>query len=251
MIRSTRRLLLATGLVLGLAAQAAQAQSLLVDGFTSPTAPLPSVFLGTGERSITELVGDVPGGVRTVYHNVYLNPLPSVSVAVAGNGVLSVSDGVGATSELLSLYGAFANGATSGATSGPHLNLDVRPYDSFELVFRGVQLAMNINVVLYTANPLDPANPLYYSTVGVNVAPAIPGGAVTVTLPFAATPDFNFADVDGISLVLNRAIGPLTGNGYTLDSFSLVTAVPEPGSAALMLGGALLLATRLRRRAGS
>jgi hypothetical protein len=197
MIRSTRRLSLATGLVLGLAAQAAQAQSLLVDGFTSPTAPVPSVFLGTGERSITELVGDVPGGVRTAYHNVYLNPLPSVSVAVAGNGVLSVSDGVGATSELLSLYGAFA------------------------------------------------------TTVGVNVAPAIPGGAVTVTLPFAATPDFNFADVDGISLVLNRAIGPLTGNGYTLDSFSLVTAVPEPGSAVLMLGGALLLATRLRRRAGS
>ncbi|MFN9103633.1 MAG: PEP-CTERM sorting domain-containing protein, partial [Betaproteobacteria bacterium] len=213
--------------------------------------PVPSVFLGTGERSITDVAGDVLGGVRTVHHNVFLNPLPSVSVAVAGNGVLSVSDGVGATSEVLALYGAFANGVTPGATSGPHLNLDVRPYDSFELVFRGVQLAMNINVTLYTANPLDPDNPLYYSTMGVNAAPATPGGAITVILPFAATPGFNFGDVDGISLVLNRAIGPLTGNGYTLDSFSLVTAVPEPGSAVLMLGGALLLASRLRRRAAA
>ena len=246
-----RRLLLSTGLVLAVCVPAAHAQSMLVDGFTSPTTPVPSVFLGTGERSITDVAGDVLGGVRTVHHNVFLNPLPSVSVAVAGNGVLSVSDGVGATSEVLALYGAFANGVTPGATSGPHLNLDVRPYDSFELVFRGVQLAMNINVTLYTANPLDPDNPLYYSTMGVNAAPATPGGAITVILPFAATPGFNFGDVDGISLVLNRPIGPLTGNGYTLDSFSLVTAVPEPGSAVLMLGGALLLASRLRRRAAA
>ncbi len=247
MTRLTHRLVLSTCFALGLAAQAAQAQQLLVDDFTSPATPVPSVFLGTGERSFNDSAADVLGGVRSVYHHVFRNPLPSVSVAVAGNGVLSVSDGVGATSELLASYGAFAGGADP-AWQGPHLNLDARPYDSFELVFKGVQLAMNINVVLYTANPLDPTNPLYYSTVGVNVAPAYPGGPVTVTLPFASAPDFNFGDVDGISLVLNRAIGPLTGNGYTLDSFSLVTAVPEPGSAVLMLGGALLLASRLRRR---
>lgn len=67
MIRSNCRLSLATGLVLGLAAQA---RSLLVDGFTSPTVPVPSVLLGAGERSITDLVGDVPGGARTVHQNV-------------------------------------------------------------------------------------------------------------------------------------------------------------------------------------
>lgn len=137
-----------------------------------------------------------------------------MSVAVAGNGLLSVSDGVSATSELLALYGAFADGGMSGATSGPHLNLDARPYNSLELVFRGVQRAMNFNLVLYTVNPLDPANPLYCPSVGVNVALAIPGGAVTVTLRFAETSDFSFADVDGISLVLNRAVGPLTGNRW-------------------------------------
>ena len=36
MLRATRRFVLATGLALGLAAQGAQAQSLLVDGFNLP-----------------------------------------------------------------------------------------------------------------------------------------------------------------------------------------------------------------------
>ena len=59
--------------------------------------------------------------------------------------------------------------------------------------------------------------------------------------------DFDVGRVDGIAVVINRADGG-TGMAWTLDSFSLVSAVPEPTPAALLLLAGVAVLGWLRRR---
>jgi len=231
------------------AAQAAQASSLLVDGFDAPTAPVTSVFTSVNEELFNQFSPTVLGDVRGVYHHTYTNPQGSVAALAVGNGAISSSSGVGTQTEVLLLYGAFTRPTLEPDVGGPLLGLDSTPYDTFRLDFSGYSSVLNLNVVLYTANPLDPGAPLYYSTVGVNVAPAAPGGPMVVDLPFdTLNPGFNFAQVDGIAVVINRANGA-TNVSWTLDSFSLVSAVPEPTPAALLLAGIGVLGWLRRRQA--
>jgi hypothetical protein len=230
-----------------LAGPAAQASTLLVDGFDAPSAPVTSVFTSVNEELFNQFSPSVLGGVRGVYHHTYTNPLGSVSALAVGNGVISSSSGVGTQTEVLLMYGAFTRPTLDPVVGGPLLGLDSTPYDTFRLNFSGYSSVLNLNVVLYTANPLDPSAPLYYSTVGINAVPAVPGGPMVVDLGFnPSNPDFNFAQVDGIAVVINRANGA-TNVSWTLDSFSLVSAVPEPTPAALLLAGIAVLGW-LRRR---
>jgi len=111
---------------------------------------------------------------------------------------------------------------------------------------------MNINIVMYSSTPLDAGSvsPTYYTTVAVNVAPEVPGGPLSLVLPFATLAEgFNFASVDGVVLVLNRAVGNVTNNAFNIDSFALVSTVPENPTAALVLAGlgAVVLVSRRRR----
>ena len=232
-----------------LAATQAQASTLLVDSFEAPETPITSVFTAEDGVQLNQFSPSVLGGVRGVYHHTYTNPLGSVAALAVGNGVMSTSNGVGVQTEVLVLYGAFTRPTLDPDVGGPRLGLDATPYNAFQLDFTGMAKVMNINIVLYTAAPLDPGAPLYYTTVGVNVPPPPPGEGLQVVLPFSGNPNFNFGQVDGIALVIDRANGN-TGVAWTLDSFSLVSVVPEPAPVALWLAGLSMLAWRARRRQG-
>jgi uncharacterized protein (TIGR03382 family) len=71
-----------------------------------------------------------------------------------------------------------------------------------------------------------------------------------VELPFALGDPFNFGQIDGIVLLINRANGA-TNVAFNLDSFSLVSTVPEPGPALSLAAGLSLLAWVQRRRRGA
>ncbi len=234
-------------LALSLLAAAPQAATQLVDGFDDPAVPATSVFTGVDETQFNQFAASVLGGVRGIYHHTYTNPLGSVTALSSGQGVLSASSGVGARSEVLALYGGFTRPTLQPDVGGPLLGLDATPFDTFRLAFTGRSSVMNINIVLYTANPLNPGAPLYYSTVGGNVEAPANGGSLVVDMAFADDPAFNFAQVDGIALVIDRA-NNATGVGWTLDSFSLVSSVPEPEPAALLLAGMLALGWMARRQ---
>jgi hypothetical protein len=229
------------------ASTASLAASLLVDGFGTPAAPVVNSITGVGESSFNNSTASVLGGERGVYHHVYTNPLNNTATLTVGNGVLTSTTGAQAQTEVLVSYGAFTRPSGDPNVGGPLLGLNSTPYNAFHFDFASVSTTLNINVVMYTSNPLNPASPLYYSTVGVNVAPAVLGGPLSFDLPFASSDPFNFAQVDGIVFLINRA-NDATGVSYTLDSFSLVSSVPEPGPVALWLAGLAAMLVVHRRR---
>jgi hypothetical protein len=225
----------------------ARAQSLLIDGFDAPRPARASVFTGEAEAAFNDFTATVPGGVRGLYHHTYTNPLSSVAALAWGDGLLSSSTGVGARSEVVVSYGAFTRPTGDDAVGGPLLGLDATPFNAFRLDFTGASDVLNLIVVLYTANPLDPAAPLYYSTAAGNFFPAEPGGPMEVLLPFSLGDAFNFGQVDGIVLLIDRA-NNATGVSFNLDSFSLVSSVPEPSPAAMLAAGMALVGWMLRRQ---
>ncbi|MBL8305494.1 MAG: PEP-CTERM sorting domain-containing protein [Rubrivivax sp.] len=242
-----RRLGTSFVLALGaLAALPAAAQTLVVDDFSAPAPAAVSVLVGVGEESLNQFTATVPGGVRGVYHHNYFNPLNSIAALAVGNGSLSSSTGVGARTEVLVSYGAFTRPTGDPNVGGPLLGLDLTPYNAFRFEFTGVSDVLNVIAVMYTHAPLDPVTPLYYTTAAVNQAPAVAGGTMDVILPFTASDPFNFAQVDGIVFLINRS-NATTNVSYNLDRFSLVSAVPEPTPAWLLLGGAALLVLRRRK----
>lgn len=198
---------------------------LLLDGFASPAEPRSVVVIGPPVTSqdnalLRDFVPSIPGGVRETWLHVYGNPLGSASVAAAGGGRLSVAQGTGATAETLVSYGAFTrpNGPNVG---GPLLGLDLSNFDGLQLDFLGSETGLNINVTYYTSAPLDPAAPLYYAGSGINVAPSAPGAALSVKLEFASRAEFNWKQVDGIVVLINRS-GPTPSTSYTLQRLAFV-----------------------------
>jgi MYXO-CTERM domain-containing protein len=230
------------------ASTASVAAVLVVDGFGAPGTPTVNSITGVGEASFNNSTASVLGGERGVYHHVYTNPLNNTATLKVGNGELDSVTGPSAQTEVLVSYGAFTRPTGDPSVGGPLLGLNVTPYGAFRFDFSSVSTTLNINVILYTANPLNPATPLYYSTVGVNVAPTVAGGPLTFDLPFALSDPFNFAQVDGILFEINRA-NDATGVSYKLDTFSLVSSVPEPTPIALWAAGlaAMLFLGRRRR----
>lgn len=223
------------------AAGTAQAVApLLLDDFSGPSSPgagivFPPTFPNPVTLSDSGL--SVPGGVRETTFNVYANPVPSLSSVLVGGGVLSVAQGAGAMAETLVAYGAFAGGPSTG--------LDLTAYSALQFSFLATQYPLNVNVTYYTSSPLDSVT--YYSTSGVNIGPAVPGGPLTFALGFASTPGFNWSDVDGVVLIINRS-GPIPASAYTLDQ---VTFVPEPSTYAMLIAGLAALGFMARRRTGA
>lgn len=243
-----RRVFGAVALCLSIAAPAG-ATTLVIDDFDDPTPPSTSVLFAVGERSFNNFTPTVPGGVRGVYHHNYTNPLGSVAALSVGNGIVSASTGIGARTEVLLSWGAFTRPTGDPGVGGPLLALDARPYNAFQIDFTGVSQYSNLIAVLYTSAPLDAGNPLYYTTAAVNAAPAVPGGPMSVTLPFTGDPNFNWSRVDGILLEIDRA-NSATNLSWNLDRLALVTVVPEPGAGALLLAGLAVVGWMLRRQRG-
>ncbi len=246
-LRNTLGRLATLALGLSLLAPLAQAQTLLIDDFKLPSEPAVSTLSAVGEQTINQFMDTVPGGVRGMYHHNYFNPLGSTSTLRVGGGLAESVVGEGARSEVLFSYGAFTRPTGDPLIGGPLLRLDATPYSGFLLDFTAVSTTLNLIVVAYTSDPLGGGDPLYYSTTALNVDPIVPGGPLSVLLPFRAADPFNFAQVDGLVLLVNRANGA-TGVAFTLDTFSLATAVPEPSQAAMWLAGVAALAGLARRR---
>lgn len=226
---------------------AAHATSLVLDTFDAPAPARSGIASGapgaaSARVDIVDFTAAVPGGVRESVLSVYGNPLNSISALSVGDGRLSVAQGTGATAETIVSYGAFAAG-------GPRLGLDLSGYDGLRFDFAGAEDTLNVVVTFYTAAPLAPSSPLYYSGGGVNVAPATPGGPLSVTLAVGDDASFNWHQVDGVVVLINRS-GPTPGTSYTLDTLSFVSSVPEPGAWALMAAGVGVLGLLLRRRVG-
>jgi hypothetical protein len=245
-----RRLALALSL-LG-AAAASQASSLLLDDFSAPAAPQTGVAFGdpsapSSDVLLRDFTASVPGGVRETLLNVYGNPLSSISAVLVGGGVLSVAQGAGATAETIVSYGAFTRPTGDPQVGGPLLGLDLSAYTGLSFDFTGSEFVLNVNVTYYTSAPLDPGAPLYYSNTGINIAPATQGGPLSFELAFDNNPAFNWQQVDGVVVLINRS-GPTPASAYTLDTLTFTTAVPEPQTLALMLAGLGVVVVLARRR---
>lgn len=240
-----------------LSTNSALAASFVLDSFDAPTPKEFTVITNAGDFDTPGATGEiqtatpsVPGGIREAFLHVYANPLRSVSVLQVGEGNLSVAQGTGAMAETLINYGAFTRPTGDPSVGGPLLNLDLSDYNALQFDFTGVEDALNLVVVFYTSVPLDPSSPLYYSQSGLNVAPDIPGGPLSVNLGVSNNSDFNWDHVDGIAILINRS-GPIPSTSYTLDqvSFETITPVPEPQAWIMLLIG--LSALPLFRSRGS
>ncbi|MBX3617723.1 hypothetical protein [Nitrosomonas sp.] len=223
----------------------ALAASFVLDSFDAPTPKEFTVVTTAGDSSVPGATSEiqtatpsVPGGIREALLHVYNNPLHSVSVLQVGEGNLSVAQGTGAMAETLISYGAFTRPTGDPSVGGPLLGLDLSDYNALQFDFTGVEDALNLVVVFYTAEPLDPSSPLYYSQSGINIAPDIPGGPLSVNLGVSNNSAFNWDHVDGITILINRS-GPIPSTSYTLDqvSFETITPVPEPQAWIMLLIG--------------
>ncbi|QOJ20836.1 MAG: PEP-CTERM sorting domain-containing protein [Gammaproteobacteria bacterium] len=244
--------------ILGLlSANPVMSASLLLDSFDAPAPRESIVVTVAGDFDTPGVAGEiqtstpaVPGGVREAFLHVYNNPLSSASVLQVGEGNLSVAQGTGAMAETLITYGAFTRPTGDPHVGGPLLGLDLSGYNALKFDFSGVEDWLNVNVVFYTAVPLNPLTPLFYSQSGINIVPAVPGGPLSFTLGVSNNADFNWHQVDGVVVEINRS-GPIPSTSYTLDrlSFETITPVPEPQTWVLLLAG--LSALMLFRRRDS
>ncbi|MEK8034074.1 hypothetical protein AACH06_24890 [Ideonella sp. DXS29W] len=198
----------------------ATAAPILVDSYTAPATAHNAVRSSVSSIFYRDFDASVIGGVRDTTYNVYTNPQRSPAALSLGRGQAGVAAGIGALGELVIRYGAYTrpNGPDQG---GPLLRLDLSHHHAVELVFRGVEQALNLNVELYTSAPLDPKNPVYYTLAGVNAAPPAPGEPLVVRLPYNAADGFNYGQVDGVVVLIDRS-GSAKQNAYTLSEVRFV-----------------------------
>lgn len=198
-----------------------QAVQITLDDFGGPSPPSAALTtISPDQPTVHDIdlqdtnVGDL-GTPRRVRLGVKHNPLGSVSAVSVGDGVLTVAQGVKAMCETVINYGASAGGPSA------RLGLDLSQHNGIRFRFTGAEDTMNLNVVYYTSNPVDPDSPRYYAGSGINIAPSNAGDEVEVDLEFPApeTP-FNWQSVDGVTVLINRA-NSVTQTSYTLDSLVL------------------------------
>lgn len=202
------------------------ATPLILDTFDVPvplTTRVVSGAAGSPSASVTlnEIGLPVPGGARDTTLNMYGNPLGSVAALALGGGRVSTAQGTGVTAETIVAYGAFTRLGGVPTASGPRLGLNLSSYKNLLLEFSGAEDGLNLNVTYYTAAPLNPADPLYYTTAGIHVRPTASGAPLAVRLPVAHNPAFNWHRVDGIVVLINRS-GSTPATSYTLDKLSFV-----------------------------
>lgn len=207
--------LLIAGAAAILAAAPAHAQVLDDFDYDAPLASTSRVVQSTASTTINESDLPVLGGVRDTTLHVYGNPLNSAAVVTLGRGRLSVAQGTNAVAETIIAYGAFTRVGGDPNVGGPLLGLDLSTQKALRFDFSGAEDGLNVNVVYYTSAPTSPSW-IYYTSSGINIAPPTSGGPLSFTLPVSDDPSFNWRQVDGIVVLINRA-GPTPHTSYTLD----------------------------------
>lgn len=209
---SARTSLLAVAFLATLLASA-QAAPLMVDSFAAPRAPHADAKVGLRESFFRDFDASMLGGVREASYSVYLNPKQSVAALAVGKGQVSVAAGTGALGELVLRWGAFTRPSGDPDVAGPLLGQDLSGRHTLEISFSGVEYGLNVVATLYTANPTT--TDVYYTTTGVNTAPATPGEPLTVRLKFDPANGFNYAQMDGVVLLVDRS-GNSPQNSYVM-----------------------------------
>ncbi len=233
----------------------ASASSLLLDDFAAPT-PVVNL-MAPSQNFVTSQAGSyagVPGQNRAAYYYPYFpNPAAGAgNTATIGNGAVTVAAAPGTIGEVGLGYGAYGAPAGNLQSNGPFLNLDLSGYDALRVSFASLAKPINLIVSFYTSNPVAAPGATYYLNGEITLNPAAGGGPVSGNILFKGADAnmpaglFNFAQVDGIAFIVDRATGP-DGNSYQLTNLSFTQAVPEPASAALLLAGALVFWLRSRR----
>lgn len=234
----------------GLLSLGATASTLVIDGFAAPTSPVIGVASGApgspgSALQMFDSSASVLGGERVVYFDITANSGSGGASIAVGGGLVHVQQEAGVAAEAVYNYGAFTGSYGVPDATGPFLGLDLSSYAALAFDFKSASDSLNLVFTLYTHAPLDPSNPVVYATQGINVAPPPPGTPMTAWVVFDKRPEFNWAQVDGIAVLVNRA-NPVPGTSYRLEGLSFVSSVPEPHAAWLLLAGGLLVAGRLR-----
>lgn len=206
---------LIAGAAVILAAAPAHAQVLDDFDYDEELASTSRVVQSRATTTINESDLPVSGRVRDITLNVYSNPLNSASVVTVGRGRLSVAQGTNAVAETVIAYGAFTRVGGDPTAGGPLMGLDLSTQSALRFDFSGAEDGVNVNVVYYTSAPTSPSW-IYYTSSGINIAPPTSGGPLSFTLPVSDDPSFNWKQVDGIVVLINRA-GPTPHTSYTLD----------------------------------
>ncbi len=240
--------LAAVGVVAGLAAWSASATTLLVDDFSSPVAPVVGTVSGAPASPGAiwqhfDTGSSILGGERVSYLDVTASSTGGSASLAVGDGLAHVQQDPGVAVEALFFYGAYTSSFGDLGATAPRWGLDLSSFAALAFDFKSASDPLNLVITLYTTAPLDPLNPIYYATQGINVAAPPPGTPLTAWLAFDHRPEFNWQQVDGMAVLVNRA-NPVTGASYRLEALSLVSSVPEPGAVLLWCLGLAGLAGR-------
>jgi hypothetical protein len=197
---------------------------LLLDSFDAPNASSHRVVKGKPDNATSKVVlyeSNLPvrTGARDTGLNMYENPLNSLAAISVGNGNLNIAQGAKVRAETTIAYGAFTRIGGNPTVGGPFLKLNLKDYKNLQLDFTGAEDGLNINVIYYTAAPVTPN--VYYSTKSINIAPPSPSAPLTVKLPMNNDSKFNWQQVDGIMVIINRSGGEHS-TSYTLDALKLI-----------------------------
>jgi hypothetical protein len=129
---------------------------------------------------------------------------------------------------------------------GQDLSIDLSTEAAFQLDFRYISAPLSLTATVITAH-----GPGTFSSVSGFAMAVDASLAQRITIPFSAFVNdagnpspVNWADIDAISFIVS---GP-GGAGMALDTFSTVSAVPEPAPAALLLAGLGLAIGAAKRR---
>jgi hypothetical protein len=172
---------------------------------------------GTVSINASNLPSPVPSGARDVVLAIFDNPVNSFAAVAVGNGSVSTAQGTGVVGETVINYGTFTRVGGDPNKGGLLLGLDLSGYQNLRLDFGGAEDLLNVTVSYNTSAPSNPSDPKFYQVVGENVSPPSPNESISVKLPLNNDPSFNWAKVDGISVIINRS-GSAISTSYTLNN---------------------------------
>lgn len=180
--------------------------------------------------NITEQAATVPGGLRTVYHEIEANPLNLSHSTVVINGIFASDNKTQVDSFTELVYGVSNSGLTF-----VDLNLDLSGQDRFRFNILSNDLNANIRAWVRTSSDGN-----WINSSWVPVLPNMVLMNQTVEVLFSDFGAFDFSDVDQIAFDLDS-----TASGDTvIDSFE---AVPEPASMIALGLGVAALVSRKRK----